>query len=214
MLGKTHTGTYAKDLAEECENKDHTRVLVKTQTGKIAKDLTKVPTKTHTRKHTKDDRLQKTEAKEGESEDRTDESENKAHTRVLVKTHTGKIAKDLTKVPTVPCHHAARHGAPSEGLDEERQGRQGVDNGDGKDPSKEIVRTPAGRFDKDLCKRPAKNHTGRRSPGPSMGGSPGSTDKLAAGGLGRGWGTVAGRGPDDRAVMYIRRGPDDLAVQS
>ena len=97
----------------------------------------------------------------------------------------------------MPCNYAARHAAPSEGLNEEEQERQVVDNGEdiqdmsggakneamtnggSKDLSRVIVGTLAGRLAKDLVKRLSKNHTGRRSrdlakdsPGPTPGGSP------------------------------------------
>ena len=74
VYAKTHTGTIAKDLAEEGENKDHTEMSIKTHTGKIAKDFAKMQTKTHTRKLTKDP------------------------AKKYDKTHTGNLAKDLSWV--------------------------------------------------------------------------------------------------------------------
>ena len=244
-LGFTHTdsknkteakSSESKDRTEDGENKDHTRVFVKTHTGKIAKDLAKVPTKTHTGKPAMD---------HAEMDAKTlDEKLGKDHNRVFIRTLAGKLAKDLAKrlaknhtgkavtkggdyphddshqgtnVKTetdgnihnrkaVPCDYAARHVAPSEGLDEEEQERQVVDNGEdiqhmsggaknkamtngsGKDLSRVFVGTLAGRLAKDLVKRLSKNHTGRRagdlaknSPGPTPGGSSGTAPGCSPG---------------------------------
>jgi hypothetical protein len=78
----------AKDLAkvdEESENKAHTRVLDKTHTRKGAKDLTKVPTKTHTGKAS-------TKAPTGTL------TKDLAEMDASIRTLTRMLAKDLAEV--------------------------------------------------------------------------------------------------------------------
>ena len=75
------------------------------------------------------DNLQKTEAKGGKSKDRTEEGENKDHTRVFGKTHTGTIAKDLA---------------------EDGENKDLAEDGENKDHTGVFIKTHTGKIAKDL----------------------------------------------------------------
>ena len=125
-------GGKSKDRTEEDENKDHTRVFMKTHTRKkLAKDLDKRYAKIPTRKLTNNGLKNKTEAKGGKSKDRTEDGKNKDHTRVFGKTHTGKITKDL------------------------------AEDDENKDHTRVFVKTHTGKIAKDLTKVLTKTHTGK-----------------------------------------------------
>ena len=67
--------------------------ITRTRGDKEVQDKTEGGTK-------QNDNLQKTETKGAKIKDKTEDGENKDHTRVCDKTHTGKITKDHAKVQT------------------------------------------------------------------------------------------------------------------
>jgi hypothetical protein len=140
--------------------KDHTRMFDRTLAKKLAKDLNKQEDKNRLG-FTQTNSKNKTEAKSGESKDRTEDGENKDHTKVFVKTH---IRKKLAKDPDKGNAKILTGKLANNDLKNKTEAKGGkskdrTEDGENKDHTRVFIKTPAGKLAKGLAKGPARNHT-------------------------------------------------------